>query len=106
MSKAALNIGDTLIVERGEFSRFIDTLLELKYQVIGPTVREGAIIYEELGSPTGTSRSDGPMIRTAGSIGLKKERTRPFLVLPWAILHRKIFVQDCELGTDGPGNIE
>ena len=67
-----------MIVERGEFSRFIDTLLELKYQVIEPTVREGAIVYEELGSPTGTSRSDGPMIRTAGSTGLKKKGPGPF----------------------------
>lgn len=38
------------ILRREHFDQFLDSLRNRGYQVIGPTVRDGAIVYDELGS--------------------------------------------------------
>jgi sulfhydrogenase subunit beta (sulfur reductase) len=38
------------ILRREHFDQFLDSLKNRGYQVIGPTVRDGAIVYDELGS--------------------------------------------------------
>jgi sulfhydrogenase subunit beta (sulfur reductase) len=38
------------IIPREQFDQLLDALKNRGYQVIGPTVRDGAIVYEELGS--------------------------------------------------------
>ena len=57
-----------LIIERNAFSRLIDTLKNEGYFVVGPTVRDGAIAYGQLGSdadlPVGwTDEQDGGLYR-------------------------------------------
>jgi formate hydrogenlyase subunit 6/NADH:ubiquinone oxidoreductase subunit I len=37
-------------LERADFGRLIERLAELGYRPIGPTVRDGAIVYDEIGS--------------------------------------------------------
>jgi len=38
------------ILRREHFDQLFDALRNRGYQVIGPTVRDGAIVYDELGS--------------------------------------------------------
>lgn len=40
------------VIERQEFQALLDALRARGYQVIGPTVRDGAIVYDELGKVT------------------------------------------------------
>ncbi len=59
-----LRPGDTVVVERADFGQFFPVLHARGYQVLGPTVRTGAIVYDELESdadlPTGwTDEQDG-----------------------------------------------
>ena len=43
-----LNVGDRRILARGEFPAFFAALREAGYEVVGPTVRDGAIVYDRL----------------------------------------------------------
>ncbi|HXY47328.1 MAG TPA: 4Fe-4S dicluster domain-containing protein [Thermoplasmata archaeon] len=43
-----LNVGDRVILARGEFPAFFAALREAGYEVVGPTVRDGAIVYDRL----------------------------------------------------------
>ncbi len=43
-----LQIGDSVVVERDRLGRLIDVLHEHGYEVVGPTVRDGAIVYDTL----------------------------------------------------------
>ena len=68
MQGKATEVGTSLIVERGDLQRLIDALLEKGYRVIGPIVRDGAIIYDEMTSvanlPEGwTDEQDGGKYR-------------------------------------------
>jgi ferredoxin len=45
---AGLKVGDRVVVGREGLQQLIDTLRALGYRVIGPRVREGAIIYDEV----------------------------------------------------------
>ena len=47
-----LRVGDRLVVERTEMPALFGSLQRRGYQIIGPTVRDGAIVYDELTSPT------------------------------------------------------
>src|SRR5712691_8968222 len=40
---------DTAVIDLGGLDQLIQALRGLGYAVIGPTIREGAIVYEELG---------------------------------------------------------
>jgi len=46
----SLQIGDKLLLERQHLQQLFDTLSKNGYRVLGPTVRDGAIVYDELGS--------------------------------------------------------
>ncbi|HEY7182616.1 MAG TPA: sulfite reductase subunit A, partial [Blastocatellia bacterium] len=68
MQDKATEVGTSVIVERGDLQRLIDALLEKGYRVIGPILRDGAIIYDEMTSvadlPEGwTDEQDGGMYR-------------------------------------------
>jgi formate hydrogenlyase subunit 6/NADH:ubiquinone oxidoreductase subunit I len=68
MQNTATEAGTSVIVERGDLQRLIDALLEKGYCVVGPVVRDGAIIYDELTSVTDlpmgwTDEQDGGIYR-------------------------------------------
>ncbi|MDP2949043.1 MAG: sulfite reductase subunit A, partial [Chloroflexota bacterium] len=52
MTGKRLRPGDMAVLEPQHLQYIFDSLVKRGYQVIGPTVREGAIVYEELSSPT------------------------------------------------------
>jgi ferredoxin len=61
-------IGDKVIVERQHLQKFFDALSKRGYRVVGPTLREGAIVYDGLTSvddlPIGwTDEQDGGTYR-------------------------------------------
>jgi sulfhydrogenase subunit beta (sulfur reductase) len=70
-SSNAVAIGDTVIVGRADLHHLLDALHARGYQVLGPTVRERAIVYDEL-----TSIEDLPIGYTdrqeAGSYRLER----------------------------------
>src|SRR5579872_6408159 len=75
MSMAPLRLHDRVIVEREHLSQVLAFLNSNGYQVIGPTVRDQAIVYDTLTSlddlPIGyTDEQDG------GSYRLKRRRDR------------------------------
>jgi ferredoxin len=64
----ALQIKDNVIVDRDDFDRILEILAGRGYRVAGPTIREGAIVYDELTStkdlPAGwTDEQDGGKYR-------------------------------------------
>ena len=68
-------IGDKVIVEREHLQQLLDTLRQRGYQIVGPTVRESAIVYDEISSvkdlPEGwTDEQEG------GTYRLKKRSDR------------------------------
>jgi len=68
MQGKATKSGTPVIVERGDLQRLIDALLEKGYCVIGPILRDGAIVYDEMTSvadlPAGwTDEQDGGKYR-------------------------------------------
>jgi len=50
MSKDSFQIGDSAIVEREHFGSLFRVLADRGYEIVGPTVREGAIAYERVSS--------------------------------------------------------
>jgi sulfhydrogenase subunit beta (sulfur reductase) len=63
-----LRSGDRRTLERREFPRFLSALRDRGYRVVGPTIRDGAIVYGEIGSeadlPIGwTDRQDAGKYR-------------------------------------------
>jgi sulfhydrogenase subunit beta (sulfur reductase) len=77
MASGPLEIGQHVIIARGDFHRLIDALRAGGYQVIGPTVRDGAIVYAEP-----TSADQPPIgwtdIQEAGSYRLQKRSDDAF----------------------------
>jgi len=68
MATNALQQGDRLILEREHFPLFLASLHNQGYQIIGPTVRESAIVYDRINSvddlPVGyTDEQDGGSYR-------------------------------------------
>lgn len=77
MTEPVLQVGAQVTVEHVHFHRLIDALTRKGYRVIGPTVRDGAIVYDELSSaadlPMGwTDEQDG------GSYRLKRRNDEAF----------------------------
>lgn len=69
--KNSLNIEDKIIIAYEDFQQLLDALLDIGYHVAGPTLRDNAIVYDEISSiselPLGfTDEQDG------GSYRLKK----------------------------------
>lgn len=63
-----MNIGDKYILPYENFQQLLDALRDRNYQVIGPTVRDDAIVYDEVSSifelPSGyTDEQDGGKYR-------------------------------------------
>lgn len=61
-------IGEKVVVERQDFQKLFDALRQRGYQTVGPTVREGAIVYDQIASvedlPIGwTDEQDGGTYR-------------------------------------------
>jgi len=56
MSQPIVHVGGQVVVERPHFEQLLDVLSKKGYRVVGPTVRDGAIVYDEL-----TSASDLPV---------------------------------------------
>ena len=56
--------GESRVLSREEFPRFLSALREAGYQIIGPTVRDGAIVYDRIASvedlPVGWTDRQGP----------------------------------------------
>src|SRR5690348_5396059 len=44
--------GSPVIVERENFHKLFNVLIERGYQLVGPTVRDGAIVYDDLALDT------------------------------------------------------
>jgi sulfhydrogenase subunit beta (sulfur reductase) len=51
MAEPSLHVGDRLVVERPDMLALFVALQRRGYRVIGPTIRDGAIVYDELTSP-------------------------------------------------------
>ncbi len=68
---------EPVVIERGHLQRLIDALTRRGYRVIGPIIRDGAIVYDEL-----TSVADLPMGWTdeqdAGKYRLKQRNDEAF----------------------------
>lgn len=68
MTEPSLQPKDQIILERDHFQKVLDVLTEKGYQIIGPTLGEGSIIYSKLNSvsdlPVGwTDEQEGGMYR-------------------------------------------
>ena len=68
MDTPSLPVGDKVVVEFQHFQELLEALSRRGYQVVGPTVRDGAIVYDELTSvadlPVGwTDEQDGGTYR-------------------------------------------
>jgi sulfhydrogenase subunit beta (sulfur reductase) len=48
MARLSLQIAAKLVVKRTDFSSLLDALSQQGYRIFGPTVREGAIVYDEV----------------------------------------------------------
>jgi ferredoxin len=48
MPAQIVHVGDQAVVERHDFQQLLDVLRKKGYRVVGPTVRDGAIVYDEL----------------------------------------------------------
>jgi formate hydrogenlyase subunit 6/NADH:ubiquinone oxidoreductase subunit I len=48
MAEHTIRVGDKVVVPRQHFQRLLDVLQSKGYRVVGPTVRDGAIVYDEL----------------------------------------------------------
>lgn len=61
---AELKVGDRRILARNDFPAFFAALREAGYDIVGPTVRDGAIVYDRLGKvedlPVGWTDQQGP----------------------------------------------
>ena len=51
MGTSPLQVKDTAVIEARHLEQLFDALIEQGYEVIGPTVRDGAIVIEKLSSP-------------------------------------------------------
>jgi len=64
MSSRPLQVGDHVVIERKHLEQLLQALTDRGYEVIGPTVREGAIVYEPLSStedlPSGWADEQAP----------------------------------------------
>lgn len=68
MKNKRLKTGSKILIAHEDFQKLIDLLLTEGYEVIGPTVRDNAIVYDEIGSvselPIGyTDEQDGGSYR-------------------------------------------
>ena len=67
----ALHIGDKVVLERQHLQQLLDALSKKGYRVLGPTVRDQAIVYDEVSSlkdlPSGWTDE-----QNAGTYHLKK----------------------------------
>jgi sulfhydrogenase subunit beta (sulfur reductase) len=68
MASAPLPVAGRFVLERKDFDRLFETLRQREYRVLGPTVREGAIVYDEVSAsadlPAGwTDEQDGGIYR-------------------------------------------
>ncbi len=68
MIRSTIQVGDTLTLDSAGLQQLLDALARKGYRVIGPTVRDGAIIYDDLRStadlPIGwTDEQDGGTYR-------------------------------------------
>ncbi len=68
MATKSLQLKDPAVVERDDFQRLLDVLQKQGYELIGPTIREGAIAYDTIASvedlPVGwTDEQDGGTYR-------------------------------------------
>ncbi len=66
--RSSVRVDDRAIIERSDLPRLFQVLQQQGYRVVGPTVREGAIVYDELSSfddlPIGwTDEQDGGRYR-------------------------------------------
>lgn len=52
MARPSLQVRDKVVVEREHLQQLLDILSQKGYQVLGPTIRDGAIVYEEITSTT------------------------------------------------------
>ncbi|MEI6042959.1 MAG: 4Fe-4S dicluster domain-containing protein [Chloroflexota bacterium] len=52
MVNLLLENGDLVVIEQSDFQQLLDVLAERTYQVVGPTIRDSAIIYDEMTSYT------------------------------------------------------
>jgi hypothetical protein len=50
-ARSAVEVNDTVILDSADLGKLFDALVERGFRVIGPTVREGAIVYDDLRSP-------------------------------------------------------
>src|SRR5436305_4551893 len=68
MTIPPLQVGDQVVVEHGHFQQLLVALRSRDYEVVGPTVRDNAIVYDALTSvadlPIGyTDEQDGGTYR-------------------------------------------
>src|SRR5271169_1446004 len=50
MAAQPVHVGDTLVLEREHLDQLLEALAGRGYEVVGPTLRDGAIVYDQLHS--------------------------------------------------------
>lgn len=59
-----IGVGSQTVVDRADFVQLLDALARRGYRLVGPTVRDGAIVYDEITSdadlPVGLTDTQGP----------------------------------------------
>lgn len=50
MTDTNLHTGARVVIQREHFEKLLDVLRQRGYQIVGPTVRDGAIVYDDLAS--------------------------------------------------------
>ena len=59
----------SFVIERGDFGALLTALTERGYTIVGPTVRDRAIVLDEIAARRGPARRGGPTSRTEAATG-------------------------------------
>ena len=43
-----MQLGDSVVIERGALDALLGALRDRGYETVGPTIRDGAIVYDEI----------------------------------------------------------
>jgi ferredoxin len=71
MTASSLKVGAQVIVAAGDFQRLLDALAGRGYQVMGPTLKDGRLVYGEIGQVTDFP-AGWTAIQEGGAFRLKK----------------------------------
>ena len=83
MTASSLKVGAQVIVAAGDFQHLLDALAGRGYQVMGPTLEDGQLIYGEIGKVTDLPIGWTAIARRAGPFAWNHGRIRPSSASRW-----------------------